>query len=545
MSQNKRNKIGRNDPCPCGSSLKYKRCHGNLKQEKQFPLNDNEINRKFEELKALNIQREIQQGLGNPIISAEIQGIRCVSVANRMYKGKWKTFHEFLMDYIKLIMGNDWGNKEIQKTSEDMHPLIKIYQMICNYQKTFVTPGEVSSAPFTGAVSAFMWLSYNLYIIAHNAELQAKLVHRLQDQEQFPGAYYETYVAAIFIKAGFTLVFENEADGTTTHCEFTATHKISGKKYSVEAKYRHRENLISPVGSKNFKLGIAQPLHKALGKKADHERIIFIDLNLPASEITKYKHEALVEKLKSYENDPIDGQPAPQAYVFLTNLPYHYDLETNSQALYLMDGFRIPDFGFKKTTLHQAIQSRKKHRPIHDLWESIKTHTTIPSTFDGTLPEFSFANGEQRLKIGEKYIVNAPDGSELVVELAMATVDEVNKRACALCKDSNGHIHMIQFPLSDEEMNAYRRSPDIFFGVYHEQGKRVNSPIELFDFYMKGHYLLTKEVLLERLKNFPDQKELSTKSRDELLEMYCEALAASTYASENNNVTVPPNALTK
>lgn len=22
------NKIGRNDPCPCGSGLKYKRCHG-------------------------------------------------------------------------------------------------------------------------------------------------------------------------------------------------------------------------------------------------------------------------------------------------------------------------------------------------------------------------------------------------------------------------------------------------------------------------------------------------------------------------------------
>ena len=25
---NKQNKIGRNDPCPCGLGLKYKRCHG-------------------------------------------------------------------------------------------------------------------------------------------------------------------------------------------------------------------------------------------------------------------------------------------------------------------------------------------------------------------------------------------------------------------------------------------------------------------------------------------------------------------------------------
>jgi uncharacterized protein len=24
----RKDKIGRNDPCPCGSGLKYKRCHG-------------------------------------------------------------------------------------------------------------------------------------------------------------------------------------------------------------------------------------------------------------------------------------------------------------------------------------------------------------------------------------------------------------------------------------------------------------------------------------------------------------------------------------
>jgi uncharacterized protein YecA (UPF0149 family) len=35
MPQNKNRKqekiaaVGRNDPCPCGSGLKYKRCHGN------------------------------------------------------------------------------------------------------------------------------------------------------------------------------------------------------------------------------------------------------------------------------------------------------------------------------------------------------------------------------------------------------------------------------------------------------------------------------------------------------------------------------------
>ena len=28
VSENKKNEVGRNDPCPCGSGKKYKRCHG-------------------------------------------------------------------------------------------------------------------------------------------------------------------------------------------------------------------------------------------------------------------------------------------------------------------------------------------------------------------------------------------------------------------------------------------------------------------------------------------------------------------------------------
>ena len=28
ISENKKNEVGRNDPCPCGSGKKYKRCHG-------------------------------------------------------------------------------------------------------------------------------------------------------------------------------------------------------------------------------------------------------------------------------------------------------------------------------------------------------------------------------------------------------------------------------------------------------------------------------------------------------------------------------------
>ncbi len=178
MSQKQRKKIGRNEKCPCNSDIKYKYCHGNLKENSSPP--PEEITKHVEKLKALDIQRRLQQGLGNPITSTEHNGYRIIAVANEAYSGKWKTFHDFLCDYIKLAIGSDWGNKELKKPYEERHPLIKIYNMICEYQKSFVkTPGNIHSAPFTGAVSAYMWLSYNLYIIALNSGLQIRLIDRL------------------------------------------------------------------------------------------------------------------------------------------------------------------------------------------------------------------------------------------------------------------------------------------------------------------------------------------------------------------------------
>jgi preprotein translocase subunit SecA len=33
-------KIGRNDPCPCGSGLKFKKCHGAALEDESDPTDD-------------------------------------------------------------------------------------------------------------------------------------------------------------------------------------------------------------------------------------------------------------------------------------------------------------------------------------------------------------------------------------------------------------------------------------------------------------------------------------------------------------------------
>ena len=130
-----------------------------------------------------------------------------------------------------MILGADSGNRELRKPLEDRHPILKWYHLLCMLQREFIKePGKVHSEPMTGAAAAYLGLAYNLYALDHNAELQRRLVERLKDRDQFPGALYETFVAASMLRAGFNLEFENESDGSTTHCEFTATSKSSGQQ---------------------------------------------------------------------------------------------------------------------------------------------------------------------------------------------------------------------------------------------------------------------------------------------------------------------------
>ena len=156
---------------------------------------------------------------------------------------------------------------------EERHQIMQWYDAFCAFQKKHRTKpkGEIEGAPINGLVSAYFGLAYNLYLLQHNAELQAYLIRRLKQKDCFYAAYYETYVAAWFILAGFKLKIENEEDSTQTHAEFIATKE--GRNYSVEAKTR------TP---RKPHFDVANQLYKALIIEAKHPRIVFIDMNVGA-----------------------------------------------------------------------------------------------------------------------------------------------------------------------------------------------------------------------------------------------------------------------
>ncbi|HTB85286.1 MAG TPA: SEC-C metal-binding domain-containing protein, partial [Candidatus Sulfotelmatobacter sp.] len=211
----KAKKIGPNERCPCGSGKKFKKCHGSIRQSKTTfsnqPLQE-EIRKAFEHEQAAEIQRRQQQGRGKPIISTLCNGIRIVAVGSQLFKSpNWKTFHDFLHDYIKSVFDGKWANEELKKGHTERHPLLVLYELAVRYQNQFITAkGVVSTAPATGATSAYLRLAYNLYLLAHNAKVQAILINRLMQKDAFYGAYYETFIAGALVQAGFEIEFEDE-----------------------------------------------------------------------------------------------------------------------------------------------------------------------------------------------------------------------------------------------------------------------------------------------------------------------------------------------
>lgn len=217
-------KVGRNAPCPCGSGLKFKRCclskpKGSPPAVRSIPP---EVLAEFRKREEKEAARQRKFGDVRPVIHLNHMGQKIVAVGNRIYYSpQWRTFHDFLFDYIKQVLGAEWGQGELSKPIEARHQILKWYDALCRFQKN-QTPdadGMYRAVP-NGAAVAYLLLAYDLYILADHLHLQDRLVARLKHPDQFQGARYELFVAATCIRAGYRIEYADETDSTTQHPEF-------------------------------------------------------------------------------------------------------------------------------------------------------------------------------------------------------------------------------------------------------------------------------------------------------------------------------------
>ena len=319
-------RVGRNDPCPCGSGLKFKKCH---------------IGRLEEALLARISKPEFaeNQGLltGRPFITTEFRGRKVVAVGSRLYPNLPPniTLHEFVITFLKDILGAEWGMAEQRKAIDEQHIVVRWIKEMGNLLKN--SPNrledpirEIKSAEPSGNVQALLSLAYDVYSVYHCAELPDELINRLRTPDQFQGAKYEIAIAALFARAGFNI--EWLVKSSSRICEFIATHKITKEQIIVEAKSRHRQGVLSRPGSienpKRMKSQVGRLFNRALSKPTNGlPFMIFIDLNLPLTPGDNDLQKRWAREVrKMLEQHPKGTEKNPEKFtaLFITNFSWHY-----------------------------------------------------------------------------------------------------------------------------------------------------------------------------------------------------------------------------
>jgi hypothetical protein len=339
MSKHGSGKVGRNDPCPCGSGSKFKFCHGrprDLPPGRRSPLKDQAeyVARKFREHELKEAAHRNRVGNIMMPIAAVVGDQRVVSVHGKIY---WTDVRRTPLDFMDTLMGeyfgDDWWNTETAKPELDRHPVAFWYASLAEQRaKLPRSPRGYVSSPTTGIHAAWYTLAWDLWITANHGLLPPAMLHRLRDFSEFQGARYELTALTTFLRAGYDATLENAEDKSETHPEFLAKAPGSGEIVSVETKSRRRPGVLGYVGSAEqtgeVKAGITRLLHQALEKADELPHIVFIDLNMPPfvghdlmqEPAIKEVMSVLGRKFKKYAND--DGFPGN--LLIFTNNPHHY-----------------------------------------------------------------------------------------------------------------------------------------------------------------------------------------------------------------------------
>jgi hypothetical protein len=533
-------KSGRNQPCPCGSGRKYKHCCGSIAPA--APLREPPAAPAFmsfasaaDRCAAQEFIRQRQQGLGRPILADKVGDRQFVTVGKTHYQSaRWKTFPDFLDDYIRRVLDPAWGNAEIAKPFGQRHPILKWYDTYCRYQRTYIhTPGVVGNGLVIGVVACYLGLAYSLYLLDHNVELQARLVRRLKNVGNFQGAYYELMIAHSLIRAGFTLTLEDETDPNSKHCEFAAISCHTGRRFWVEAKMRSIAGLLGKTrqdgGSDGKPLSKLIPhLNAALAKPAADERLIFIDLNAaPQMDDSKPAWiEQAATRLEQYEARELAA--GVTVYLMVTNMPFHRELDRPVATAICPFGIGLPDFnrpGYYR--LAETYRRHKRHIDAHKIAEALAAYPRLPSTFDGSLPSEAFGRGRERIAIGQTYFFEDVGEKRMVATVTFASVDEVNKRVVIGVTAQGRGSYLLADPMTDEQLAEYKAYPEAYFGKIMPISKKVTTPYELFEFWLENHKHLSREQLLTQLATHPNIEALRAMSTEDLLIEYAEGMVAA------------------
>jgi len=380
--------IPRNQPCPCGSGKRFKHCHGELALEgiKLASVRPGvappEVFRKAaaEFKKGQERARHLGDiGLPNTV---EFNGKRMVGVGGSIFAidPNYAPLN-LAAELLVKTFGQRWFEKRLKKPAQVPHPVVEWYRStMALLQRSTNEGGDVELA-LTGPAKAWFLLAWDIWVLQHH-ELLAQLVPKLRNSRQFQGARYELTTYALFVRAGFKIEPENEADGSQKHVEYIATHLKTGERVAVEAKIRHRPGVLGFRGtasSDDAQPGITDRLRDAFKKRPGLPYVICIDLNLPptsdeasAARIIDTAHAEVEAQSKERERN---GRPFPATMVIITNYAHHYGdpHQPDPESLQCVIKMGQPAHAFTRSeTVDQILEALASYGNLPRGWEDFE-----------------------------------------------------------------------------------------------------------------------------------------------------------------------------
>lgn len=347
--------------------------------KKQKPISQ-EILSIISKTKQRELSRKKKYGDIKPIISAKAGGKRFVAIGGHMHgSDKWKTFPDFLHDYIMIIFGEKWFNSEISKPAIKRHPVIQWRYSIHEFLKhqKINNNGLYKIIP-SGPYKAYLTLAYDIYLLEHHLKIQEAFVKRLRIIDQFQGARYELFAASNMIRAGFDLAYDLQTKEGAKVVEFLATHKDTGVKIAIEAKSRHRPGVLGQGGDKespkSIRIRLGQLINNAINKKPDYPYFIFIDMNLPPEKTKDFIDAGIKEMISSLKNAPeAENEKDYYNLILYTNFPYHYGADLKS----------YPEDHLSAVLSLAPIYPLPNKSFLNNIRAVVKKYGCIPNIFEG------------------------------------------------------------------------------------------------------------------------------------------------------------------
>lgn len=319
--------------------------------------------------------REGRFGRVRPIIQSDFQGKKTVAVGNTLYFGGWKTFVDFLFDYIKIKFEKEWWLTEAAKPDGSCSLVMEWARKSSKFQtENSIKKGDLFSIDPNGPMHAYLMLAYDIFVLEDNQKLQGSLIGRMQqpDRTNFWGARYEATVASTFIKAGFDIEYEDESDGSERHPEFIAVHRDTGEKIAVEAKKRNRQTV--PQNESEIKLKITSLIGNAVGKFKEIPFVLFLELDLPPIDGNPLEKPWIKELLESHGRAGVrdtDGKDFLNMIIF-TNYPTEHpqDEKTYPGRTYIVSQSQAPKINVKNPIhLRQIVSAAERNGKIPSWFE--------------------------------------------------------------------------------------------------------------------------------------------------------------------------------